>query len=226
MDTPPNPTIIDVLAHLHPLTQHDDEDVAFPDDLEGWTLDELKVEVRRLRGVIAEANLPRVSRGKRKRVEVDGRERDLEGDKGERGARRAGEGGRGREKEENRMTGERGEKGARDEGTGKRVERGRRTELGKAVRAKVSLERLFSDGSTSSLFVAMPLDRCTSHHWRATRLVHLGPRISFSITALLRGIPAILVHHWPSPPFISRIRPINHRYRSPYEHPLFAVTHS
>ena len=114
--------ISDVLAHLHHHPQHSDE-------LDGWTTDQLKAEILRLRRLTGSSSTPVTSlvdpvlvgtKAKRKRVSADGKRPAAEGGKKVKAAR---------------------ERVERDEGTGKRVEKGRRTELGKAVRAKVSCSR-------------------------------------------------------------------------------------
>ena len=111
--------IIDALAHLHRPNASDEEA-----ELDGWSIDQLKAEVLRLRHVhhasssrsaLLEPIRP-PTRSKRSREKRNVRTDSVS---------------KGKEKKPRVIP-------ERDEGTGKRLERVRRTELSKAIREKVS----------------------------------------------------------------------------------------
>ena len=128
--------IIDALAHLQHPGPSDEEA-----ELDEWSIDQLKAEVLRLRHLNHASSTrstplepPPLIRPKRKRGKEKARTDSPSKEKGKK----------------SRVIAE------RDEGTGKRLERGRRTELSKAIRAKVRAICAFrrhTFGSQPSFFV-------------------------------------------------------------------------
>jgi hypothetical protein len=128
MATPTPQTIINAFQEIvHGDLSHleiDDDGIDDRDqeDMEGWSERELREEVMRLRGEVrdlkAQLEVARIGvKGKRKNIgTAEGRKR----------------------KSEEGVRGEKRLKIERSEETGKRVERARKTELGHAIRAKVS----------------------------------------------------------------------------------------
>ncbi len=136
---PAHEAIIDVLAHLQPHLDAGPDANTFDrhargDDeaeLEGWTTNQLKAEVLRLRR--AAGTPPGRDIGARSTVSRSTR---LKRERGPGGGEIDASTPGGSKRKEKKVK----EKVGRDEGTGKMLEKGRKTELGNAIRAKVSWE--------------------------------------------------------------------------------------